>query len=47
MLYAELEKIIHQSQFAHVEVIQVEAANHRSRAESTPFVGQKLAVNGP
>jgi ribosomal protein S18 acetylase RimI-like enzyme len=33
MLYAELEKIIHQSQFAHVEVIQVDEANYRSRAD--------------
>lgn len=33
MLYAELEKIIHQSQFAHVEVIQVDEANSRSRAD--------------
>ena len=33
MLYAELQNIIRQSQFAHVEVIQVDEANRRSRSD--------------
>ncbi len=33
MLYAELADILHQSQFAHVEVIQVDEQNVKSRSD--------------